>query len=252
MSRSISFDRVAEEYDSTRGLPPDVMERVTERLGVYLSNRGICKILDVGTGTGRFAIKLQELGFEVVGIDISAKMLGLARAKSVHGLVQADMRRMPFKTGSFDAAMSVHVLHLVREWRLALEEIRRVATKTYFSVVSVFSPPTPNRIADFYERKLLETGWPEVHPGVHERDLLEIIPPAENECLTEYSRESKAEEEIDVLQRRTWSSLWDVPEDLHQRIISELRDEFRGRRMRSSVKLHICSWEMDRLEPKGT
>ena len=37
------------------------------------------RVLDAGCGTGRVAIRLHELGYEVVGVDVDASMLGMAR-----------------------------------------------------------------------------------------------------------------------------------------------------------------------------
>ncbi|MCD4523501.1 trans-aconitate 2-methyltransferase [Nocardioides sp. cx-173] len=38
------------------------------------------RVLDAGCGTGRIAVRLQELGYVVVGVDVDATMLGQARA----------------------------------------------------------------------------------------------------------------------------------------------------------------------------
>ena len=38
------------------------------------------RILDAGCGTGRVAVRLHELGYDVVGVDVDAAMLGQARA----------------------------------------------------------------------------------------------------------------------------------------------------------------------------
>ncbi|HKW91674.1 MAG TPA: class I SAM-dependent methyltransferase [Methylomirabilota bacterium] len=49
-----------------------------------LSRRGVgagASILDAGCGTGRYAVELARLGYRVTGIDRSAEMLALARAR---------------------------------------------------------------------------------------------------------------------------------------------------------------------------
>jgi SAM-dependent methyltransferase len=40
------------------------------------------RVLDAGCGTGRVAIRLAELGYDVVGVDLDASMLGEARAEA--------------------------------------------------------------------------------------------------------------------------------------------------------------------------
>ena len=63
-------------------------------------------VLDLGCGTGRHAIRLAELGYNVTGLDISPEFLRVAAEKSHQvGLsinwIQQDMRKIPFDN-SFD------------------------------------------------------------------------------------------------------------------------------------------------------
>lgn len=44
---------------------------------------GVCTILDVGAGTGAFSIPLARRGFQVTHLDLSPRMLELAKAKSL-------------------------------------------------------------------------------------------------------------------------------------------------------------------------
>ena len=74
----ISFDRAAETYDVTRGLPPPIMDASVDALARVLAGR---RVLEVGVGTGRFALPLRDRGIRVVGLDISRNMIAKARAK---------------------------------------------------------------------------------------------------------------------------------------------------------------------------
>ncbi|MDH5374859.1 MAG: class I SAM-dependent methyltransferase [Candidatus Bathyarchaeota archaeon] len=78
----VSFDRVAEIYDETRGFPVFVMEKIVETLMDELE--GYVNILDVGVGTARFSKPLQNRGYYVVGIDVSLKMLRKAFERGMH------------------------------------------------------------------------------------------------------------------------------------------------------------------------
>lgn len=40
------------------------------------------RVLDAGCGTGRIAVRLDELGYDVVGVDVDATMLEVARAEA--------------------------------------------------------------------------------------------------------------------------------------------------------------------------
>jgi SAM-dependent methyltransferase len=65
-----------------------------------LQGRGV---LDVGCGAGRYLTELQARGAVPVGLDLSWRLLREARAASVAApLVRADMREIPFGSGTFD------------------------------------------------------------------------------------------------------------------------------------------------------
>ncbi len=163
----MSFDRIADRYDETRSLPKDVMGQVVNALEMVVDSRR--PILDVGVGTGRFGLPLQVRGQEIVGIDISEKMLGKARAKGLEGLVRADVCRMPFRDKAFGAATSVHLMHLISDWRCALGEIVRVTSERYVTVASYREDSPAETMRLFYERRCKELGHEVRHPGLRER-----------------------------------------------------------------------------------
>lgn len=123
--RSLSFDRAADYYDDTRG-DTDEVEQSVALLAQQLPVEGRC--LEVGVGTGRMAIPLVGRGYDVVGVDISMKMMAKLRAKreSPFPLVQADATRLPFADQSFAAAYSIWVFHLIPGWTEVIDEIARV------------------------------------------------------------------------------------------------------------------------------
>ncbi len=125
------FDRIAEYYDD---LHEDVdyasectlLERVFTR---FLHPRP-ASLLDIGCGTGSHALILAERGYRVTGIDSSAGMLRVARAKAGGrrnpSFVRGDMRR--FDLGrTFDAIMCMDgaYTHLLTE-RDLLAHLRAV------------------------------------------------------------------------------------------------------------------------------
>lgn len=57
----------------------DLCERL---LGSFGRPRDQVSLLDAGCGTGRVAIRLAEVGFRVVGVDVDAAMLGVAREQA--------------------------------------------------------------------------------------------------------------------------------------------------------------------------
>jgi len=118
----VNFDRVAGEYDSTRG--GEVRgRRYAAELEPLLPPDG--RVLDLGVGTGLVAAGLLERGRDVIGADISEQMLRRAATRMRH-LVRADAAHLPFPGGVFDAAYSVWLLHLVGSVGAVLGEVARV------------------------------------------------------------------------------------------------------------------------------
>jgi SAM-dependent methyltransferase len=88
-------------YSFTKGTDQEVEFLVSE-LGLAPGAR----VLDVGCGPGRHAHALAERGIEVLGIDISARFIELARENAPPGatFVRGDARQMIFDS-EFDAAV---------------------------------------------------------------------------------------------------------------------------------------------------
>jgi ubiquinone/menaquinone biosynthesis C-methylase UbiE len=129
MTLEISFDKIAAVYDAQRAHPPAVSAQIGATL-TTLVGRG-APILELGVGTGRIAIPAVAAGAYVAGLDISREMLRVAAERAAAAdapldLALADAQRLPFAADSFAAALAVHVLHLLPDWRAALAEIVRV------------------------------------------------------------------------------------------------------------------------------
>ncbi|MEA2477145.1 MAG: hypothetical protein QOC87_1344 [Actinomycetota bacterium] len=127
---SISFDRAADYYDSTRALPDKEMERVADMLVAEIAGPDA---LEIGIGTGRIAVPLIDRGIDIYGIDISTEMVGKMLAKDfdrnrLH-VALADASRLPFASSSFDSILAVHVLHLVPAWHAVCNEVVRIGRR---------------------------------------------------------------------------------------------------------------------------
>jgi SAM-dependent methyltransferase len=89
------------------------------------------RVLDLGCGTGELARYLATRGMAVTGCDVSANMLGLARAADAGGAVawirlDPAWRTLPFAPGSFDAVVAASVLEYVGSPCTVLRECARV------------------------------------------------------------------------------------------------------------------------------
>jgi SAM-dependent methyltransferase len=104
-----SYDTLAPYYDAyTRHSNYPFWVRALEALARRHGLRGR-RALDLGCGTGESIGPLLELGYEVVGCDVSGEMVEQARRKLAGAvqLVVADMRALP-NLGHFDLVWSVN------------------------------------------------------------------------------------------------------------------------------------------------
>lgn len=243
---TISFDRIADRYDSTRSFPEPIMRAILKDLDPLLG-RGV-RILDAGVGTGRFAKPLQEMGHEVVGIDVSPKMLSKAREKGVADIIRGDVCVLPFADAAFETTLSIHVLHLISKWMCALREFSRVTTGSLVSVETDRSGSPAEVIREMYDSTCAELGYPVKHPGMRERELPELLPPDRKRLVTVHEEPVDVQLTILNMQNRSFSNQWSVPEDIHEEAIRRLRDEFEGNvRMAERERISLLIWSMDRV-----
>ena len=96
-------------------------------------------VLEAGCGPGRFMYWLGAQGHQVVGLDVSAGALGMVREHSPGSrLVLGDARRLPFRSGAFDACLSFGVLeHFAEGPDAALAEAHRILAPGGVLVLSV-------------------------------------------------------------------------------------------------------------------
>jgi ubiquinone/menaquinone biosynthesis methyltransferase len=87
------------------------------------------RALDLATGTGDIAFAVGERGARVVGLDVTRRMIELARAKAPKkgpSFLVGDMVALPFATASFDLVTTGYGLRNVPDLATAVDEIRRV------------------------------------------------------------------------------------------------------------------------------
>lgn len=121
--RSLSFTRVAADYDATRGGEARGRRHAT-LIAPFLDKSEW--VLDVGAGTGIVASGLAQLGFTVRGVDLSHAMLTTARSRIGASVMVADAARLPFGSASIPQAVSVWFLHLVGDIGDVMHEVARV------------------------------------------------------------------------------------------------------------------------------
>ena len=97
-------------------------------------------VLDVGCGTGLFFSHVAAKAENLVGVDVSGKLLLQARERAQNWenahLVQADGDHLPFKDDVFDIAFVFTVLQNMPAPVETLKEIRRIAKRNAPMVVT--------------------------------------------------------------------------------------------------------------------
>jgi SAM-dependent methyltransferase len=148
------FDALAERYDELRPAGRTWRE-LTELTLAELA--GTTRLIDVGCGTGRFAVLAAErLGARVWGIDASPEMLARARGRPGAGRVgwrHARAERLPFRDGWFDAGHMHLALHALDDRPAALAELARVLAPDGRLVIVTFQ-------RDHFERFFLNPYFP--------------------------------------------------------------------------------------------
>jgi ubiquinone/menaquinone biosynthesis C-methylase UbiE len=100
-------------------------------LDLVLPAGGVLEALDIGCGTGFLTLELAFRGHRVTGIDFAPAMIAEAGKKAVEcqlpiSFAEADAEQLPFATGSFDMAVSRHLLWTLPHPDTAIDEWVRV------------------------------------------------------------------------------------------------------------------------------
>jgi SAM-dependent methyltransferase len=237
----VSFDRVAEEYDATRPLPRGVSEEITDAIVGLTGATPETEFLEVGVGTGRIAAPLVERGYRLTGIDISQEMMARFRRKLGGDrpnltLLEADAAGLPVPDASFDVALTVHLLHLVAGWRDALSELRRALRPrgVFLYGYEEHTPgPALRELLDRWEGLLSARDAGPGRPGGSVGEVREELrrqgAQLETIVAARWRGEVTVGELLDLYERRVYSSLWRLPDDVFGEAMRGLREWSAGR-----------------------
>jgi SAM-dependent methyltransferase len=166
------YDDFADWYDTyvTSG-PGQPVARSADRLLARMLGPGDDRLcLDLGCGTGAHIPALTSLGWRVIGVDISARQIGLARRTGITAVV-ASVDRLPLAGKSVDAVATILTTTDFDDLRPVFTESRRVLRPAGRLVVvaahpcfgSAFAEPSSN-------------GSCIVHPGYRRHQRIEDHP----------------------------------------------------------------------------
>lgn len=158
------FSTIADRYDLiTVLLSYGRDRRWKHRLASLVPVGGGTKALDLACGTGDIAFHLASRGARVVGLDITPRMLELARRRPEASaqrvdFVAGDMTALPFPASSFDVVSTGYGLRNVATLSEALREIARVLRTGGLLVSLDFNRPRHAAVRAIYLGYLSITG----------------------------------------------------------------------------------------------
>lgn len=153
------FDAIARRYDLLNRLMSAGQDvRWRRWAAAALTELPLGPLLDLGTGTGDLALALHRGLPErvVLGLDLSAGMLRVGRAKlaargvqGVH-LLQGDGLRLPFAEATFAGAATAFTLRNVADLGAALREVWRVLRPGGVFACLEITRPRPGPLATLF------------------------------------------------------------------------------------------------------
>lgn len=228
-AESVVFDRAAGFYDATRGFPPGVAERVAALIAEAGALRPASQLLEVGVGTGRIALPLAAHVGSITGVDLSAPMLAQLVAKRGArriAALRADAAALPFRDRAFDAAVSVHVFHLIPRWREALAEVARVLRPGGVLLLGADDQAAGGSLFRSPHQIVAQLGYQ--NAGVP-RERFECFPEDEGWTLAapprriEFARRVTPQTLIDGMTERSWSVTWEMSDADLAAVVEKLR-----------------------------
>jgi SAM-dependent methyltransferase len=230
INTATQFDRISRVYDETR----DSLKKTTiDKIASVLLKDGCSSILEIGIGTGRVAKPLQDRDFRIVGLDISMGMLLKAKEKKIERLILADANHLPIRAKSFDAAILAHVLHIFENPTEVFRGVTGVVRKEVIALVRK-RDAEPYKGSGNYNviRQILQEAAAKVGYTLPSRrmewrrkesELLTALPPTKMIDVQDELIETSIEDRLSYIEKRAFRFVVDIPDDVLQRIIREVR-----------------------------
>jgi 2-polyprenyl-3-methyl-5-hydroxy-6-metoxy-1,4-benzoquinol methylase len=121
------WDKMANNLDKTEKRLEQTFDRVLKNTKKYINARDV--VLDYGCGTGLACNEIAGNVNKIYAIDISSKMLDIAKSKAVErnieniDFAQADLFDTGYKRESFDVILAFGILHLLENDRQVIQRI---------------------------------------------------------------------------------------------------------------------------------
>ena len=178
-------------------------------------------VVEVGVGTGVIARELVDRGHGVVGVDLSLPMLAHAHARLGSCIAVGDGYRLPLRPRSVPNALTVWVTQLVPDVGAFLASVGEVVAPRGRLVIVPAGIQTDRDEIDRVVRPMAEV----LRPQRDGPDQLAAL--AEGADLRVVERATTGDgvwsispaEQADQIAARSWSMLWDLPDDVWDEIV---------------------------------
>ena len=270
---SVYFDHVVDAYDKTRIIPDFVIQKAFSIINdkIHLGENQV--ILDAGIGTGRTCRSLSQYDIELLGIDISPKMLRKCLEENRDeisvgkiALIQGDITCLPFKSSAFDIIIGMHVFDFIARARArekAIKEIKRVMKPRGFLIVISYTTPIRETIIAKKYRELhrkhstrakerliwicnsLVPAFEKVASTISRRRFSYIEKSGtsvQTEIIT-WTQRVQTSQILNVLEKRVYSDYYDTSDKTQSRIMKELKKWIDKESVCDSEKIE-CNFEM--------
>lgn len=183
------FNRLADSWDDVRGQHYPAAE-VEAALLTAAGDGKFSFMVDLGTGTGRMITLFKDRFARAEGVDISHKMLNLARTNLARAGAQnasvrsGDVTALPFEDGIADLVTLHQVLHYMDRPERVISEASRILCEGGRLLIVDFAPHTQEFLRNEHEHRRLGLSDEEIRgwaksAGLDVCDLKRFEPPME-------------------------------------------------------------------------
>ncbi|HKV63631.1 MAG TPA: class I SAM-dependent methyltransferase [Candidatus Acidoferrum sp.] len=139
---------------------PSLREQAAANGLMYLRGEHTGRLLEIGCGSGAFLAGMQQLGWQVEGIDTDPQAIEIASRNYSLRVRKGSLWEHRYPTASFDAVVMCHVFEHLPDPRALLSECRRILAPGGTLVIT-----TPN-IQSLGHRKF-QSSWIHLDPPRH-------------------------------------------------------------------------------------
>ena len=134
------YNTLSNSYDELYGKE---QSQKYETVLEFLGNRHFGVLVDIGCGTGIFLEKARETYDYAIGIDLSIRMLQIARVRKTRNTdyVLASSSSLPLKDDSADCIVSISTARAESNLPMFIADIERIGHQDSSLAVTIFQKP---------------------------------------------------------------------------------------------------------------